>query len=91
MVGPAVFSSTDWCPERNNMQPPPAPRRPLSKCTKGGVGGSPRRGARGVGVRQICDPRADLGGDGRRPRREPSRGGEHNPIGVQAVYQVDPR
>ena len=30
----------------------------------------------GLGVRQACDPRADLGGGGRRPRREPScRGG----------------
>ena len=26
----------------------------------------------GLGVRQISDPRADLGVDGRRPRREPS-------------------
>ena len=50
-----------WGPERNNMQPPPAPRRPLSK---GGVGGSPRMGARGSA---IPDPRADLGVDHQPP------------------------
>ena len=53
------------------MQPPPAPRRPLSK---GGVGGSPRMGARGSA---ISDPRAYLGVGHRRPRREPSYRGGH--------------
>ena len=39
--------------------------------------GATRRGS-AVRLRRVRDPRADLGVDGRRSRREPSRGGEHD-------------
>ena len=77
--GAAFFSSGPSAPSAANdtRVTPTRAEAPLTAyypSTKGGVGGSP---VWGLGVRRVRDLRADLSVDGRRPRREPSRGGGH--------------
>ena len=43
-----------------------------------------------LGVRQVPDPRADLGVDGRRPRREPSCRGERDRAGGTTCFAPPP-